>query len=147
MDKHHFHEVFTGLWIRDSESATSFLKWFTYAKTTAEDATNTYTDEQLVDYVFAGLHNTTKDIYKTSLQLYQLERHQGKPFSLEDIKQNFFDIDEELGRDKKILRSERALAVADHHQKRASQSPQPPLGVSCQIGKVSAPLRERCHGQ
>lgn len=26
MDKHHFHEVFTGLKIRDNESAMSFLK-------------------------------------------------------------------------------------------------------------------------
>lgn len=62
MDKHHFHEVFTGLHIRDNESATSFLKRFTCGKTTAEDATNTYTEEQLVDYVFAGLWATTKDV-------------------------------------------------------------------------------------
>jgi hypothetical protein len=54
MDKHHFHE-FTGLWIQHSESATNFLKQFTYGKTTAKDATNTYTDEQLVDHIFAGL--------------------------------------------------------------------------------------------
>jgi hypothetical protein len=32
MDKHHFHETFTGLRIRDSESAMSFLKRFTYRK-------------------------------------------------------------------------------------------------------------------
>jgi hypothetical protein len=51
----------------------------------AEDAINTYADEQLVDYVFAGLRATTKDIYKTALQLYQLEHRQGKLFSLEYI--------------------------------------------------------------
>ncbi len=84
MDKHHFHE-FTGLWIQHSESATNFLKQFTYGKTTAKDATNTYTDEQLVDHIFAGLWAATKDVYKMAIQLYQLEHHKGKIFSLEDI--------------------------------------------------------------
>jgi hypothetical protein len=79
-----------------------------------------YSDEQLVDYVFAGLCATTKDIYKTALQLYQLERRQGNSFSLGDAEQNFFEIDEELGRGKNVLRSERALAVADHRQKRGN---------------------------
>ncbi len=55
MDKSHFHEAFTGLRIKDDESATSFLKRFTYGKTTSESATNVYTEEQLVDYVLAGL--------------------------------------------------------------------------------------------
>jgi hypothetical protein len=103
MDKHHFHEVFTGLRIRDSESATSFLKRFTYAKTSTEAATNIYSEEQLVDYIFAGLRSTAKDMYKTALQLYQLEHHQGKLFSLGDVEQNFFEIDEDLGRDKKVI--------------------------------------------
>jgi hypothetical protein len=67
MDKHRSQEAFTGLQIRDSESATSFLGQFTYEKSTAEDANNAYTEEQLVDYVFTGLRATTKDVYKTAL--------------------------------------------------------------------------------
>jgi hypothetical protein len=35
----------------------------TYGKTTAEAAFNTYTEEQLVDYVLAGLCHTRKDVY------------------------------------------------------------------------------------
>ena len=120
MDKHYFHELFTGLHIRDDESATSFLKRFTYSKTTAEDATNAYTEEQLVDYVFAGLRATTKDVYKTTLQLYQLECHQGKIFSLEEVEQNFFELDEELGLDKKASCNERALTATGHRPKRGN---------------------------
>jgi hypothetical protein len=112
--------MFTGLHIRDNESTTSFLKWFTYGKTTAEDATNVYTEEQLVDYVFAGLQATTKDIYKTALQLYQLERYQGKIFSLEELEQNYFELDEELGHDKKASHNERALAATEHRPKRGN---------------------------
>ncbi len=125
MDKHHFHEVFMGLRIREHESATSFLKCFTYAKTTAEDANNTYTNEQLVDYVFAGLRSSSKDVYKTALQLYQLERRQGKIFTLSDVEQNFFEIDEDLGRDKKHSRTEQALAISDHRQKRGQTNRHP----------------------
>lgn len=55
-------------------------------------------------------------------KLYQLERRQGKLFSLHDIEQNFFEIDEELGRDKKVSRNERALAISDHRQKRGNNN-------------------------
>jgi hypothetical protein len=125
MDKHHFHEVFTGLRIRDTEGATSFLKQFTYAKTTSEDATNVYTNEQIVDYVFAGLRASPKDTYKTALQLYQLERRLGKIFNLSDIEQNFFEIDEDLGREKKHFRTEQALAITDSRQQRGNGNTRP----------------------
>jgi hypothetical protein len=61
MDKLHFHEIFTGLCIKENERATSFLKCFTYGKTTAEAALNTDSEEQLVDFVLAGLHHTRKE--------------------------------------------------------------------------------------
>jgi hypothetical protein len=38
---------------------------------TAEAATNQYTDEQLVDFVLAGIRPSNKDVYRTALQLYQ----------------------------------------------------------------------------
>jgi hypothetical protein len=74
MDKLQFHENFTGLSIKENESATSFLKRFTYGKTTAEAALNTYSEEQLIDFVLAGLRHTQKYVYRTAIQLYQLER-------------------------------------------------------------------------
>jgi hypothetical protein len=77
-DRSYFHETFIGLRIRENESASSFLKQFTYAKTTAEAASNTYTDDQLVDYVLSGIHPSKQDVYNTALQLYRLERLHGK---------------------------------------------------------------------
>jgi hypothetical protein len=65
MDKLHFHEIFTGLHIKENESATSCLKPFAYGKTTAEAALNAYSEEQLVDFVLAKLCHTRKDVDKT----------------------------------------------------------------------------------
>ena len=41
----------------------------------------------------------------------------GKKFTLQDIEQNLFQIDEELGRDKRRLRSEHTMAAAGRHPK------------------------------
>ncbi len=79
-DKSYFHEQFIGLRIRENETAINFLKRFTYAQTTAEAASNSYTTDQLVDYILAGLRPTKQDVYLTALQLYRLERLQGKTF-------------------------------------------------------------------
>jgi hypothetical protein len=87
-DKSYFHETFIGLRIRENENTSSFLKRFTYTKTTAEAASNTYTDDQLVDYVLSGICPSKQDIYNTALQLYRFEltrkevhstRHRAKP--------------------------------------------------------------------
>jgi hypothetical protein len=80
-DKSYFHEHLVGLRIREQESASNFIKRFTYAKTTAEAASKTYTNEQLVDFVLAGLRSTKEDMYRTALQLYRLERLQGTQFT------------------------------------------------------------------
>jgi hypothetical protein len=48
-DKSYFPEQLIGLKIRENESASSFIKCFTYAKTTSEAASNTYMNEQLVE--------------------------------------------------------------------------------------------------
>jgi hypothetical protein len=45
-DTHHFHHLFTTLWIKDNESATNFFKRFTFALTEAEAAGNCYSDDQ-----------------------------------------------------------------------------------------------------
>jgi len=66
-DKSYFHEQLIGLQIRESESASNFIKRFTYAKTTAEAASNCYTNDQLVDYVLAGIRSSKQDVYQTAL--------------------------------------------------------------------------------
>jgi len=110
-DKSYFHERLVGLKIRENERASSFIKCLNYAKTTAEAGSNTYSDDQLVDFVLAGMRSSKKDVYLTALQLYRLERLQGKIFTLREIEQNFFQIDEGIGRDKWQLRTEHAMAA------------------------------------
>jgi hypothetical protein len=110
-DKSYFHEQLIGLKIRDNESASNFIKHFTYAKTTSEAASNSYSDDQLVDFVLAGIRSSKQDVYRTALQLYCLEHLQGTAFMLREIEQNFFQIDEGLGRDKRQLRTEHAMAI------------------------------------
>jgi hypothetical protein len=114
-DKGYFHETFVALRIRENETASNFLKRFTYAKTTAEAASNEYTTDQLVDYLLAGLRPSKVDVYRTALQLYRLERLQDKKFTLQDIEQNLFQIDEELACDKRKLCTEHAMAVDGTH--------------------------------
>jgi hypothetical protein len=99
-DKSYFHEQLIRLKNRENESASNFIKCFTYAKTTAEAASNCYSDDQLVDFILAGIHSSKQDVYRTALQLYRLECLQGTMFMLREIEQNFFQIDEGLGRDK-----------------------------------------------
>jgi hypothetical protein len=114
-DQSYFHKWLVGLKIRENESASSFLKRVTYAKTTAEAASNTYTDDQLVDFVFTGIRSSKLDVYRTALQLYRLERLQGTTFTLREIEQNFFQIDEGIGRDKRQLWTEHAMAAGSTH--------------------------------
>jgi hypothetical protein len=99
-DNSYFHEQLIRLKNRENESASNFIKCFTYAKTTAEAASNCYSDDQLVDFILAGIHSSKQDVYRTALQLYRLECLQGTMFMLREIEQNFFQIDEGLGRDK-----------------------------------------------
>jgi hypothetical protein len=94
-----------------NESASSFIKQFTYSKTTAEAASNVYTTDQLVDFILASLRPTKIDVYKTALQLYWLERQHGKMFTAREIEQNLFQINEEIGRDKRSSCTEHAMAT------------------------------------
>jgi hypothetical protein len=120
-DKSYFPEQLIGLKIRENERASSIIKCFTYAKTTSEAASNKYMNEQLVDFVLVGIRSSQQDVYHTSLQLYCLERLQGKSFTLWEIKQNFFQIDESIRHEKRQLRTEHAMAAgctyrdAKHH--------------------------------
>jgi hypothetical protein len=97
--------------IRENESASSFIKRFTYAKTTAEAAANVYSDDELVDFVLARLRSSKQTVYQTALQLYRLVRLHDKKFTLREIEQNFFQLDEGIGRDKRQLRTEHAMAA------------------------------------
>ncbi len=67
MDRHYFHHLFTSIHIKDNESATSFLRRFTYGKVQVESASNHYTEPELVDFVLAGLYNTKNMKYDTAI--------------------------------------------------------------------------------
>jgi len=113
-DKSYFHERLVGLKIRENDSASSFVKRFPYAKTTAEAASNVYTNDQLVDFVLAGLRSSKLDVYRTALQLYRLERLQGTQFTLREVEQNFFQIDEGIGCDRRQTKNEHAMAAGSN---------------------------------
>jgi hypothetical protein len=55
--------------IKDNESATNFFRLFTFARTEAEAAGNTYTEQQLVSFALAGMNNTSNSRYDVALQL------------------------------------------------------------------------------
>lgn len=84
-DTHHFHHLFTTICIKESESATSYFRWFTFGRTEAEGAGNLYTSDALVNYPPAGMCTTKNPRYDTAVQLFQLEREGGKTFTLEDL--------------------------------------------------------------
>ncbi len=91
---HYFHCLFTSIHIKDNESATNFLRRFTYGKAQAESASNIYTHAELVDFVLAGLYNSKSMKYDTIVQLLHLEQDNGRIFTLQDIEQKFLTIDE-----------------------------------------------------
>jgi len=104
-DTHHFHHLFTNLRIKDNESATNFFRRFTFAKTEAEAAGNSYTEQQLVSFALAGMNNTSNSKYDIALQLYRLEREQDPTkFSLEHLEKKFFTMDEQTARDNALTR-------------------------------------------
>jgi len=111
-DKSNFHEMLIGLCIQDNKSASNFIKRFTYAKTTAEAVSDAYTNKQLVDFVLVGFRASKQEFYRTALPIYRLDWLQGTTFTLCEIIQNFFQIDECIGRDKHQMHTEHAMAVA-----------------------------------
>ncbi len=115
LDKHHFHHLFTSIRIKDNESATSYLRRFVYAKTEAEGASNVYTEQQLVDFALSGLSATKNTKYKTAVQLYNLEQENGRTFTLQDIEQKKFSIDEKSARDQALTRLSLGNAATSHH--------------------------------
>jgi hypothetical protein len=119
-DQSSFQERLVRLKIRENESVSSFLKRFTYAKTSAVAASNTYSNDQLVDFVLAGIRSSKQDVYRTALQLYRLECLPGTKYTLHEIEQNFFQIDEGLGRDKRQLLTEHAMAAGGTYRGRHS---------------------------
>lgn len=104
MDKHFFHRLFTSIRIKDNESATNFLRRFTYGKAKAESASNIYTDAELVDFVLAGLYNSKSMKFDMAVQLFHLERDNGRIFTLQDIEQKFLTIDEKTSREASLSR-------------------------------------------
>jgi hypothetical protein len=89
-DTHHYHHLFTTLWIKDTESTTHFFRHFTLGKTEAEAAGNSYSEQQLVSFSLARLNSTKKiKIYETALQLYKPEREHGKTFTLAELEKKF----------------------------------------------------------
>jgi hypothetical protein len=73
-DTHHFHHLFTALWIKENENATNFFRRFTLARTEAEGVGNTYKDASLVNFALAGLATSKNPKYDTAVQLFNLKR-------------------------------------------------------------------------
>jgi hypothetical protein len=121
--KDHFHHLFTSIRIRDSESATSYLRRFTYAKTEAEGAGNVYTTPELVAFILSGLSNTKNMKYETAIQLYNLEMDNRKTFTLEEIKTKFFSIDKKIARDQALTRLAIGSAARGHLQSKCGTEP------------------------
>jgi hypothetical protein len=92
--------------IKDNESATNFFWRFTFARTEAEAAGNTYSEQQpLVSFALAGMNNTSNSRYDIALQLYRLEREQNPTkFTLEHLEKKFFMMDEQTARDNALTR-------------------------------------------
>jgi hypothetical protein len=70
--------------------------------------------------VFAGLRTTIPRTFIKLLSNFINWSDAKESPSLLETEQIFFENYEELGRDKKVICSERALTVADHHQKRGN---------------------------
>jgi hypothetical protein len=91
--------------IKDNESATNFFPRFTFARTEAEAAGNTYSEQQLVSFALAGMNNTSNSRYDIALQLYRLKREQNlTKFTLEHLEKKFFMMDEQTARDNALTR-------------------------------------------
>jgi hypothetical protein len=104
-DTHHFHHLFITMRIKDNESATNFFRHFTFTRTEAEAAGNTYTEQQWVSFALAGMNNISNPRYDIALQLYRLEREQDPTkFSLEHLEKKFFTMDEQTARDNALTR-------------------------------------------
>jgi len=113
-DTHHFHYLFTSLRIKDQESATNYFRRFTFARTEAEGAGNSYTEDSLVNFSLAGLTTTKNPKYDTAVQLFNLECDSGKVYSLEDIEKKFFAIDEKAGRETASARIAQGNVAMSH---------------------------------
>ncbi len=100
MDKHHFHHSFSNMWITTDESATNFLRRFTIGRSQAEAANNSYTDDELVDYMLTAMNTATKTIYVLTIQLFQSAREAGHPVTFSSIENKLLSIDEKMAREK-----------------------------------------------
>jgi hypothetical protein len=98
-DTHHFHHLFTSIWIKENESASNFFRRFTFARTEAEGVGNVYANQSLVNFALAGLGTSKNPKYDTAVQLYNLERDGGKIYILEDLEKKFFAINEKSSRE------------------------------------------------
>jgi hypothetical protein len=111
IDKHHFHHLFTNTRMAHDESATNFLRRFIIERTQAEAANNTYTDEELVDYILTAMNTTTKTIYVLTIQFFQQARETGHPVSFNSIENKLLSIDEKMAREKASNKVAQGYAV------------------------------------
>jgi hypothetical protein len=131
LDKDHFHQLFTSIRIKDNESATSYLRRFAYAKTEAEGDNNVYSEQQLVSFVLSGLSSAKNMKYETAIQLYNLEKENGKTFTLEAIEKKFFAINEKIARDQALTR----LALGSAARSRYDYEPKRGIGKGYGSGR------------
>jgi hypothetical protein len=70
----------------------------------AEAASNTYQEEELVNFALNGLSSTSNSKYELALQLYNLQHDSGSTYMLAEIETKFFTIDEKASRDKSLTK-------------------------------------------
>jgi hypothetical protein len=85
--------------LRTTKVPQKYLWGFTFGKAQTENDNNVYTEVQLVDFALASLYSTKNMKYVTALQLFHLKRKNGHTFTLEDIEQKIFCIDEKTPRE------------------------------------------------
>jgi hypothetical protein len=85
-----FHHLFITLRIRSDESATSFFRHVTFARSAAEAASNVYQKEELVNFALNAMSSTSNSKYEKALQLYNMQHDSGSTYMLAEIETKFF---------------------------------------------------------
>jgi hypothetical protein len=94
MGTYDFLQFFTALKIFLDETATKLIHRFIVARTQAKLAGNRYTNEQLVDFILAGIYsNNGSGHYKVAVQLLMGKRESGEAVTFEAIENKFLAVD------------------------------------------------------
>jgi hypothetical protein len=82
----------------------------------AKTVTNVYTDLEVMDFILQGMGPTKEGIYRMAIQLYTLDRKRGTTLTFDNVKEHFFELNEQLARVKQLMRMASTLAVGSDQQ-------------------------------